>query len=147
MTYATEKQTNTYHKSPLKFPTCLALCALLCFVCMFAPLPGTNILKDRTNTSTNAINISTATPAEKIYKRSRTMEPNKRARNNLGAKNPETIIKLGKPTRRLPDSRYLDTIGTLVEAREAALPCNIRAYTDKIRTGARAQKYKSKGVA
>jgi hypothetical protein len=105
------------------------------------------ILKGRNNTPINANIIPTTTPTEIADQRTWTAGPIKRVRNNLGPRNPEPTIILGKPTRGPPETRYIETEGIPTNEKEDALPSCNQAYTDKLQTGARAQKRKSKGVA
>jgi hypothetical protein len=64
-TYVTKQQTKPYNKSLRKSPTCLAIRALLCCVCMSESLSGTNIPNGRTNIPTTTNNIPIATPQRK----------------------------------------------------------------------------------
>jgi hypothetical protein len=55
-----KKKNRPYNKSPRESTTSLAICAVLCCVCLFPSLPRTDILSRSTNTRTVTCNTPTA---------------------------------------------------------------------------------------
>ncbi len=86
-TYATKQQSNPKNKSLRKSPTCLAIRALLCCVCISASLSGTYIRKDHTDIPTIKDNIPISTPTGNDTQTVGKAGPNTRDVNKLEARN------------------------------------------------------------
>ncbi len=107
-TYAYKKQNKTKQKTCRESPTCLALRAVLCFVCMFASLPGTSILTDDTNPHTNTRDTPIASPKQNANHKIRPNGTGNRERNGCGDQDLEPELKHGQNDRR-KENMPLDT--------------------------------------
>ena len=140
-TYATKQQLNPNNKSLQKSPTCLAIRALLCCVCISASLSGTYKLKDHTNIPTTKDNIPTATPTGDATQTTGKAGPNTLDVNKHESRSKAITPALDRNTPNHPDRNHVDTKGNATEDKEPTLPkCN-KVSTNNIHTGKRIIKH------
>ncbi len=112
------KEHNPFRISPT--PTCLALRAILCCVCMSASLSGTSIVTCHTNPHIDTSDTPTATPTQNVDQRAWTNGSDKHKRNDYVGKDLEPKLEHRQNKKQKNENMPLATIGNPAEGEEAA---------------------------
>ena len=115
-----KKKKGTNYKTHRELPTCLAIRAILCCVCMFVSPPRTNNPKGRTNIHTITYNIPTATSTKKIRLKRLDRRNRQTRKEQLRRQGPKTDPERGENNRKQNDISPINTKRNPIEEEESA---------------------------